>query len=123
MAKKQKLGDCYQAAGSIALNGGFRGNKWGDFEFQGTPYVVHAEVSGQGAIAGLRYGHAWVEDNLFVYDFSNKRELIIPKELFYTIGNVNVKDKTKYRKYTFQQARKKMLDTGHYGAWDIITEF
>ena len=120
MAKKQKLGDCYQAAGTIALNSRF---KIGDNDFIGTPYVVHAEVSGQGAIAGIRYGHAWIEDDIFVYDFSNKRELIVPKQLYYAIGNVNTKDKTKYRKYTFAQARKKMIDTGTYGSWDIVTEF
>ena len=90
-------------------------------EFHGTAYVVHAEVSGQGGIAGLRYGHAWVEDDLYVYDFSNGREIVFPKQLYYSMGNVITKA-PKYYKYTFEEAVKKMIKTGHYGSWDLKTE-
>jgi hypothetical protein len=123
--KENKGGNCYEMAGKIAM-GIWSVEMFADKEtsypdFIGTPYVVHAEVSGQGAISGLRYGHAWVEDDMFIYDYSNGRKIIFPKELYYAIGNVITK-KPKYFKYTFDEARKKMLESGHYGSWELITE-
>lgn len=121
--KKNNGGDCYYVAGSIAMNEKLpkEVKAFNLMEFQGTPYVVHAEVSGQGAISGLRYGHAWIEDDLFVYDFSNGREITLPKQLYYQWGDVKLKA-PKYYKYTFKQAIDKMLETGHYGSWDLKTE-
>ena len=121
--KKNNGGDCYYVAGSIAMNERLpkEVKAFNLMEFQGTPYVVHAEVSGQGAISGLRYGHAWIEDDLFVYDFSNGREITLPKQLYYQWGDVKLKA-PKYYKYTFKQAIDKMLQTGHYGSWDLKTE-
>ncbi len=120
---ENKGGDCYIVAGKIALNKKlpiFAKEK--EFpKFHGTPYVVHAEVSGQGSISGLRYGHAWVEDDLYVYDFSNGREIVFPKHIYYAIGNV-VEKTPKYFKYTFKEAIEKMLETGHYGSWELKTE-
>ena len=116
--KGNKNGDCYETAGKFALNEikGLKGH-----DFVGTPYVVHAEVEGQGAISGIRYGHAWVEDDVMVYDFSNGREIIFPKVLYYHLGKV-IQEQPKYFKYTFEEATRKMLDTGHYGSWELITE-
>lgn len=123
--KENKGGDCYEIAGKIAMGiwsvEMLADNETSYPDFIGTPYVVHAEVSGQGAISGLRYGHAWVEDDMFIYDYSNGRKIIFPKELYYAIGNVITK-KPKYFKYTFDEARKKMAETGHYGSWELITE-
>lgn len=117
MPKKNNLGDCYVVAGKFAM-----GN-YKDIEFNGTPHVVHAEVTGQGAISGIRYGHAWVEDDENVYDYSNDRQLVIPKQLYYYIGQVQENNPKKYRKYTFKEAVNKMLETGNYGCWDIEVEF
>lgn len=116
--KENRGGDCYETAGKIALGitKGLNSN-----EFMGTPYVVHAEVMGQGAISGVRYGHAWVEDDVFVYDFSNGRNIIFPKEFYYQLGKV-IQKQPKYYKYTFSEARRKMLESGHYGSWDLKTE-
>jgi len=116
---KEKKGDCYYVAGQFAM-GGLSPYK---IDFKGEPYIVHAEVKGQGKIEGLRYGHAWVEDDFFVYDYSNGREIVFPKELYYQIGDVNTKDKTKYQRYTFAEARKRMVETRQYGPWDIVTDF
>ena len=118
-----KKGDCYVVAGTIAINKKLPLSKVKNkiVNFVGTPYVVHAQVMGQGEIENLKYGHAWVEDDIFVYDFSNGRELILPKELYYTLGNI-VKEKPKYFKYTFNEAVNKMLETGHYGSWELKTE-
>ena len=120
---KNSGGDCYYVAGTIAMSEKLpkTAQEFKKPNFVGTPYVVHAEVSGQGAIAGLRYGHAWVEDDLNVYDFSNGREIVFPKQLYYSIGNV-IEKKPKYYKYTFKEAIDKMLETGHYGSWELKTD-
>ena len=110
-------GDCYLVAGQLALE-----IKNNDIDYKGTPYLVHAEVK-HSQIEGLRYGHAFIEDDENVYDFSNNREIIIPKQLYYYFGDINPRDKKKYRKYTFKQAREKMLSTGHYGCWDIEVDY
>lgn len=110
-------GDCYLVAGQLALE-----IKNNDIDYIGTPYLVHAEVK-HSAIEGLRYGHAFIEDDENVYDFSNNREIIIPKQLYYYFGDINPRDKKKFRKYTFKEAREKMLSTGHYGCWDIEVDY
>lgn len=118
---ENKGGNCYEMAGKMAMGIMFADKDMSYPDFKGTPYVVHAEVSGQGAISGLRYGHAWVEDDMFIYDFSNGRKIVFPKELYYALGNVITKP-PKYYKYTFNEARKKMSETGHYGSWELKTE-
>lgn len=120
---KNKGGDCYYVAGTIAMNHRLpkTAKEFNLPNFVGTPYVVHAEVEGQGAISGLKYGHAWVEDDLYVYDYSNGREIVFPKYFYYEMGKVKAK-KPKYFKYTFEEAVKKMVETGHYGSWELITE-
>jgi len=131
-------GDCYEVAGLIALRDfkkvpmradskknirayASKGLTPSEEDWSGTPYVVHAQVEGQGALQGIPYGHAWVEDNLFVYDFSNGRSIRMLKDDYYYSGNVQRK-KPKYFKYTFPQAVAKMAQTGHYGSWDLITD-
>jgi hypothetical protein len=109
-------GDCYLTTGRIAL-----GLFPKDIKFKGTPYVVHSEVSGQGDILNLRFGHAWIEDDEMVYEYSNGRNISLPKELYYSLGKV-WKKAPKYYRYTFEEARKKMLETEHYGSWDLETE-
>jgi hypothetical protein len=120
LAKGSKLdatGDCYLVAGQLALE-----IKSKDIDYIGTPYLVHAEVQ-HSQLKNIRYGHAFIEDDVNVYDFSNNREIIIPKQLYYHFGNINSKDKKKYRKYTFKEAREKMLSSGHYGCWDLDVKY
>jgi len=112
-------GNCYQAAADFAIGKFFAPH----IDFIGKPYIVHAEVKGQGKLEGIRYGHAWVEDDENVYDHSNGREIKLPKQIYYLLGDIKTDDPKKYRKYTFAEARKKMLDTGIYGSWDIETEY
>jgi len=116
---KTNQGDCYQVTGRIALDNSEKAPN-GE-KYMGTPKVVHGEVEGQGKIEGLRYGHAWIEDNVYVYDFSNGRDLMILKEIYYYLGKVK-QEKPKLYKYTFKEARNKMLESGHFGSWDLITE-
>ena len=60
-----------------------------------------------------------VSDN--IYDFSNGRNLMLLKEVYYYLGKIN-QDKPKLYKYSFLEARQKMLQTGDFGPWDLITE-
>jgi hypothetical protein len=113
---KQGKGDCYQTSGTIAIDGGIKG-----VEFVGKPYVVHAEVRGQGDLMGVRFGHSWIEDDEFVYDYSNGKELKIPKVFYYYLGDIQTIEPRYYR-YTFAQAKKKMIETGHFGSWELETE-
>ena len=119
MAKEQKMGDCYEVAGRMAILGLSKAPN-GE-KFLGKPMVVHGEVEGQGKIKGIRYGHAWVEDDVYVYDFSNGKNLMLLKEVYYYLGKIN-KDKPKLYKYSFSEARQKMIETGDFGPWDLITE-
>jgi hypothetical protein len=120
-AKGKKIeakGDCYYIAGQFAMHKMFAPAQ---IDFIGEPYIVHAEVKGQGKIEGLRYGHAWIEDDENVYDYSNGRQIKMPKIIYYLIGDIRTDNPKKYMKYTFPEARKKMVDTGTYGSWDIDT--
>jgi hypothetical protein len=115
-----KGGDCYAAAGQFCMGSVYMKEP---VEFVGEPYLIHAEVRGQGKIEGLRFGHAWVEDDENVYDYSNARKIVMPKVVYYAIGDVKTENPLKYQKYTFPEARAKMLKTKHYGSWDIETEY
>jgi hypothetical protein len=120
--KENTGGNCYEVAGNIAMDKKMpKSLRNKTIKFNGTPYLVHAQVTGQGAIDNVKYGHAWVEDDVFVYDFSNGRELIIPKELYYFIGKIEMKKPIYYR-YPFDVAVEKMLSTEHYGPWELKTE-
>ena len=110
-------GDCYLVAGQIAMEINRK-----KIDYKGTPYLVHAEVK-HSTLDGVRFGHAFIEDDENVYDFSNNREIVLPKQLYYYFGDINPKDKKKYRKYTFKEATKKMVSTGNYGCWDIDVKF
>jgi len=111
-------GDCYYASGQLIMRDFL--NK---IDYKGTPYLVHAEVQGQGEISDIRFGHSWIEDEDMVYDYSNNRELQIPKHIYYLMGDVKTDNPKKYRKYTFDEARAKMVESGHYGCWDLETEY
>jgi hypothetical protein len=114
-AKGGQLGDCYKSAGDFCM--------LAPVEFIGEPYLVHAEVKGQGKAEGIRFGHAWVEDDENVYDYSNGREIVMPKVIYYAIGDIETNNPKKYQKYTIPEARAKMLKTKNYGSWDIETDF
>ncbi len=115
-------GNCYQAAAELLLYSRLK-PKLNKIDYVGKPYLVHAEVGGQGPLEGMRFGHAWVEDDEWVYDFSNNKERVLPKQVYYLLGRIDDSDPKKYRKYTFEQAREKILSTMHYGCWDIETQY
>lgn len=114
-----ELGDCFEVSlNEIAFPlGEFAGNE--------TARLVHGTVIGQGAIEGIPYAHAWIEFDMFVpgpggkqypvrfaVDQSKGRNIRLPADLFRRIGQAsNVVE------YTELEARRKAMQTGHYGPW------
>lgn len=86
--------------------------------------VCHGEATGRNEIAGVRFGHAWIEGELgeqgpVVFDFSNGGNHIVPVDDYYRLGEI---DPSSVRKYTAKEALMLMLKTGHYGPWDTDAE-
>ena len=123
-------GDCYEAAGKYIMNECMAD----DCDL----ILVHGEVAGQGNLAGIRYGHAWVEDGNTVIDKSNGRNLHMPVPFYYSLGQIASPDMSKWgtpegmwdpdlftggnlHKYLWPEARQKILDSGHWGPWDLET--
>lgn len=108
---KNRGGDCYQAAANYVIEHAILGQ---DKHL----VLVHGLVTGQGAIEGIQYGHAWVEDGDTVIDVSNGRNLRLPKDLYYTIGHI-----THTFEYKAEEAQKKLLQTEKYGPWDLKSRY
>ena len=104
-------GDCFESALNHMI-------KECRFNKDSTITLVHGEVTGQGPIAGIKYGHAWVEDGDLVIDKSRGRNIQMPKAIYYALGNIE-----RTMRYTFEEMRKKILDHGTYGPWDLETEY
>ena len=107
-------GDCFEAAGRY-----FMDNAVFPYQREGI-VLVHGEVTGQGPIEGLKYGHAWIEEGDTVIDMSRGRNVKMPKILYYALGNI---EEEKTFRYTPQEFRKKIIETEHWGPWDLKTEF
>jgi len=82
--------------------------------------LVHGEVMGQGPIEGTPFGHAWVLDGSTVIDKSNGRDVTMPVPIYYMIGQIDRIDNI--IEYSWEEARTKILDSGHWGPWDLETE-
>ena len=108
-------GDCYEAAGKFIMDKCGFGNP-DDCQF----ILVHGEVMGQGPIAGIPFGHAWVLDGSTVIDKSNGRDLAMPMQVYYAVGQIDRIDNV--IEYPWEEARTKILDYGHWGPWDLETE-
>ena len=97
-------GDCYEAAAKLL------------YAHRSCPGIalVHGTVTGQGPVAGIRYGHAWVEVGDVVLDPSNGRFVVARKPAYYAAGEIN----EPVMRYTFAEAAREMIETGHYGPWE-----
>lgn len=103
-------GDCYAAAGHYLMDNQYKNPKL---------LLVHGEATGQGPIAGIKHGHAWIEDGENVIEVSMGRHFVLPKELYYAVGNI---DESKVFKYTPEAMRRKVLAAKHWGPWDLNVE-
>ena len=106
-------GDCYEAAVRELMS-------WDDTKRAGA-LLCHGTVTGQGAIRGVRYGHAWIEvsgcggTGLMddgVVDTSNGRRLEVPAYFYYVMGEIS-----NVTKYSFQEAVLQMVEHRTYGPW------
>ena len=121
------VGDCYEAAANYVINHS------GIIAFMVPPGVtpnpklilVHGEVTGQGKLEGVKYGHAWVEDGNEVIDPSNGRMLQLPKDAYYVLGRINHDGVSTFKpnlhRYTAQEARRNLVKHGHWGPWELKT--
>lgn len=68
----------------------------------------------------VEYGHAWLEspDGEEVHDPSaGDGGVTVPAMIYYAVGNVNPEDSFKYSK---EDARRMMVEYGHYGPWEGV---
>lgn len=100
-------GDCFIVSGKFIMN-----NNLPDMK------LVHAMVTGQGNIKGIRYEHAWVEIGDVVIDQSNGNNIIMRKEQYYKLGKVKEKP-GEYASYDKQQALLMFTEHRTYGPWDL----
>lgn len=77
--------------------------------------VVHGIPLGRGPIDGVRFAHAWNEIThngcRWVYDAWT--DVLMPAQLYYLIGAIHYQIF-----YTFKEAVRLVVDTGHAGPWD-----
>jgi len=115
-AKKQKLGDCYEAAFKFIMD-----ECIANPENEKRYILIHAEVMGQGDLEGTTFGHAFVmKDGAVIIDKSNGRNLEVPAFLYYALGQIN--DIGNEHTYTWSKARNRAMESGTYGPWDLVTE-
>ena len=70
-------------------------------------------------------------------DRSNGRSIQLPKVVYYSLGQIASADMSKwgkpefdqdvfsggnFHKYTWEEARKKIVNSGHWGPWDLVTK-
>jgi len=113
-----KGGDCYEANARM-LTGMAHGRKSPFKQKQidnGEIKLVNGSPSLTGGPhRGKKFGHAWLESDDTVWDFSNGKEIKMPKELYYVLGKIDKRDN---HYYTVNEARMKMVDVGTFGPWD-----
>ena len=102
-------GNCYPAAATIMID---LGRQLED------PRVVHAEVTGRGPVAGIRFGHAWVEygpgDNRMVLDLANGNDVIdIPAAVYRALGQADI-----IGEYDWEETLSLLVESGNYGPWE-----
>ena len=105
-------GDCYEAAGNYMMGHSVFPSRNNNLR------LVHGEVTGQGSLEGVKYGHAWVEDGNTVIDTSNGRNIRMPKAAYYALGQIG----DNVHVYTPQEFRRKVMKHEHWGPWDLKTE-
>ena len=101
---ENKNGNCYQAA----LH-----------KFMEDPQrytLVHGVVTGQGAVSGIQYGHAWVEDGDTIIDMTLPPQMQrLPKPAYYAIGHIKIT-----RRYGPDDVLEMLDEYGTYGPWDEV---
>lgn len=126
ISDKNKHGDCYEVHGRFMLN---------NFAEASEYTLVHAEVIGQGQLAGIPYGHCFLIHKATdtVRDMSNGRDIKIPRAVYYLLGKIDmdrywddelgpVTRTPKIYEYTREEAMIFMSETGTFGPWELEKE-
>ena len=106
--EENKGGDCFEVSGKLVLSGA-----------EGL-VLVHGLVIGQGQIHGIEYAHGWVEDGNNVIDNSRGRNIVMPKDLYYILGNIDAQNTYRYNR---DEVRRNILKSGTWGPWDLQSDF
>ena len=107
----EATGDCYEAAGKFMMDNCMFGRC--------DLILVHGEVMGQGHLSGVTYGHAWVLDGETVIDVSNGKNLQMPRDVYYSIGQIS--NIGNVHEYTWDEARRLIVEKEHWGPWQLET--
>jgi len=120
------LGDCYEVHGRFMMN---------NFSEADEYTLVHAEVMGQGQLAGVPYGHCFLIHKATdtVHDRSNGRDIKMPRAIYYLLGKIDqseywddtmgrVSRTPKIYEYTRDEVMEWMSKTGTFGPWELETE-
>ena len=112
MAKKAKKGDCYEAAGRLALE--FIRGKYPKAE------LVHGVVL--NSLDYMPMGHAWVEVGSKVYDYSNGRNITMDKQGYYFQGVIKELMKKGYKQHRYKgiEVAETIMKHGHWGPWENL---
>ncbi len=107
--RKPVKGQCYMNNFLYLLN------RWEREESTRGWRLCHGVATGSGPIAGVRFGHSWLEHGTFVYDASFDREM--PKSLYYHVGEIGP-----VVRYTLARAKVLAFRYGTYGPWDMFVK-
>lgn len=83
--------------------------------------LCHGQAVGQGKIAGIVHGHAWIEaedyrtGNIWCIDFSNGNQTVLPRETYYHIGQIDTRTVDRFDKH---KTRRMLVAYNHYGPWE-----
>ncbi len=66
---------------------------------------------------GKAMGHCWVEKDDMVYDYSNDKEVKMPKFLYYELGHIPF-DGHKLYKYDWDEVGIMMIKHKSWGPWE-----
>ena len=120
---RNKGGDCYEANCRYFLElctSEKYVTEWKGYKIIDCPYVlVHAEVTGQGAIEGINYGHAFILKGNTVIDVSNGQRIEMPKAVYFALGNIERNNNIHY--YNWDQIRDNIQEFEHWGPWHLET--
>jgi hypothetical protein len=107
--EEAKGGDCFRQAWR---------NFYSNLGSNPPPLLVHGIVTGQGAIEGLQFCHAWIEIGDVVIDttiplFAGG----VPRQMYYSMARLDEKNLFKYNR---EQVAENAVKYKTYGPWEDI---
>lgn len=104
--EKNKNGKCYQVSMEYMMKNSKDKNL----------RLCHGLVTGQGALDGIIYNHAWCEKGDEIIDLTlPKKVQKLPKALYYAIGHI----KTVFC-YDYKEMAEKVQEFETYGPWEPV---